>query len=277
MNTQLIKPLHPSLSDDGKILTLRLENGRANEMGKPELQAWSDLSDALEEGVIRAVITTSQRTSRSGKPIFISGANVTERAEWTSQQVRTHVRWQRNILQRLRRCPVFHVCVVDGIALGWGTEFLLTCDYRITTTRSTFGLPETSLGILPGAGGTSDLWSEIGPAHTLRLGMTGEQISAQEATRIGLTQETVADWQTGMTRAMALAQKSANCSPTATAAFKRALLAAMGRGPNFRQGLEARAYEHCVNTGEAAIGRKNFKKILKGETVSWGSFTPFQP
>ena len=112
------------------------------------------------------------------------------------------------------------------------------------------------------AGGTSDLWVEIGPAQALRLGMTGERISGEESCRIGLTQEVVDSWETGMERAKALATKASKCSPTATAGFKRALLAAIGRGPNFRQGLEARAYEHCVNTGEATIGRENFKQII---------------
>ena len=128
-----------------------------------------------------------------------------------------------------------------------------------------------------GAGGTSDLWMEIGTAHALRLGMTGERISGTEAQQIGLTQETTDEWESAMNRALQLAERSLRCSPTAVAAFKRALLASTGRGPNFRQGLEARAYEHCVNSGDAAVGRENFKSILAGEAVQWGPFTPFRP
>ena len=140
---------------------------------------------------IRSVITTSQRLSRSGKPIFIAGADVTERTGWSNEQVKTHVRWQRETLAALRKAPVFHCALVHGVALGWGTEFLLCCDYRVGTPTARFNqirLPETSLN-LPGAGGTTELWMEIGIAHAMRLGMTGEQIGSVEATRIGLIQE----------------------------------------------------------------------------------------
>ena len=277
MNTDAFSILNPSISEDGTLLRLDLDHGRANEMGSAQIKAWEALCDLLEGGSARALITTSQRTSRRGKPIFISGADVTERKDWNEQQVRSHVRWQRNTLNRLKRCPVFHVGVVDGIALGWGMEFLLTCDYRIATARSTFGLPETGLGILPGAGGTSDLWTEIGVPQALRLGMAGERIDGTEAQRIGLVQEAVEEWQDGMDRAAQLAELVKTRSPTAAAAYKLAMLSAIGRGPNLRQGLEARAYEHCVHTGEAAIGRANFKKIIAGEEVEWGDFEPFQP
>jgi len=277
MQLDNIKILNPKLSDNGKILSLHLNHGRANEMGSELIQAWSDLAAILDSGDIRVLITTSQKKSKRGKPIFISGADVTERTGWSDQDVRTHVRWQRNTLQKLRKAPTFNICLVDGIALGWGTEFLLTCDYRLCTPQATFGLPETQLGILPGAGGTSDLWLEIGIAQALRLGMTGERIDGNEAQRIGLTQEMAENWDSGMARAMELGEAVCKRSPTAVAAYKRAMLAAIGRGPNFRQGLESRAYEHCVNTGEAAIGRENFKAILSGKGVEWGPFTPFHP
>ena len=266
--------LNPSLSDKAHTLTLNLDHGRVNEMGSEQLKSWENLCTFLKKGTVQTLITTSQKKSRSGKPIFIAGANVKERAGWGEQQVRSHVRWQREILKNLRQVPVFHICIVDGMALGWGLEFLLTADYRLTTSRSLFGLPETSLGILPGAGGTADLWQEIGIAHALRLGMSGEKIDAQEAFRIGLCQENHSDWTTAMKRAHILAKRVARNSPTAVAAFKRALLASIGKNQNDRKDLEARAYEHCVDSGEAAIGRANFGSK---EVAPWGNFQPFYP
>ena len=271
MNLAELSILNPQLED--RVLTLNLNHGRANEMGSDCLRAWEALSDQLEKGEIRAVITTSQRSSRRGKPIFISGADVTERSGWSSEHVKSHVRWQRQVLQNLRNAPVFHIAVVDGVAFGWGTEFMLCCDYRISTARSTFALPETSLGILPGAGGTSELWMEIGVAQALRLGMTCERIDGEEAVKIGLVQECTADWSSAIERAKALAKLATLRSPTATAAFKQALLSSRGRDRDQRTELEAQAYEHCVNSGEAAIGRENFKSILAGEAVKWGSFS----
>ena len=265
----------PTLSGDKKTLVLNFSHGKANEMGSECLRAWEAVTDFLSEGTVRTLITTSQKKSRSGKPIFISGADVTERKDWSDEQVKEHVRWQRRVLQALRQAPIFHIAVVDGIAFGWGTEFMLCCDYRITTKQSIFALPETGLGILPGAGGTSELWMEIGVAHALRLGMTGEQIPGTEAVRIGLCQEECLDWRDGMLRAKNLSDLVGQKSPTAIAAFKNALLASRGQTQENRAELEAKAYEHCVDSGEAAIGRANFKKILAKESVQWSPYRSF--
>ena len=166
---------------------------------------------------------------------------------------------------------MFHVCVVGGVALGWGTEFLLTSDYRIASDEAVFGLPETGLGILPGAGGTSELWSQIGMPHALRLGMTGERIDADEAARIGLVQERYPSIDEGINRARALCDMVARRSPTALSVFKRAMLDSAGHDLEHRCELEARAYEHCVDTGQAALGRAQFDRIRKGETPDWGT------
>ena len=128
------------------------------------------------------------------------------------------------------------------------------------------------MGIIPGAGGTSELWMEIGIAHALRLGMAGERIRAREATRIGLTQESVDNWDIGTKRATQLMQSALTRSPTAAAAFKSALLQSKGLHTLARVSLETQAYNHCVDTGEAQIGRQHFKEILKGKMIEWGSF-----
>ena len=252
------------------VLTIELNHGRANEMGSAALDDWEQVCAFLETGGARAVVTLSRRRSRKGTPIFIAGADVTERQGWSDAQVKTHVRRQRQVLSRLRRVPAFHVAVVDGVALGWGTEFLLCCDYRVSGPNATFGLPETGLGILPGAGGTSELWTMVGVSQALRLGMTGERISPAEAVRIGLLQESVPSLDEGVQRAHELAARVARNSPTAVAAFKAAVLASVGQPGIARSELEARAYEHCVDSGEAAIGRASFKQILAGEGADWG-------
>ncbi len=262
--------LHANVSEDGNILKITLDHGRVNEMGSTELRDWESITERLNDGQFRALLTTSNKVTRSGKRIFIAGANVTERADWTSDQVKAHVRWQRTTLADLRQASVFHVTIVDGLALGWGTEFMITADYRIGTTDARFALPETSIGILPGAGGTSELSRIIGPNQTLRLGMTGEQISAEEALRIGLIDELFESKDEAIARGTELAKLAAKRSPTATAAFKKGVLTSLSMAAGERAELEARAYELCVDSGEAAIGRANFKAITAGESVAWG-------
>jgi enoyl-CoA hydratase/carnithine racemase len=276
MSVISLTSLHPTLSADGSVLRININHGAVNEMGSVELRDWSALTAHLEVGSAGALITTSDKVTRSGKAIFIAGANVTERVGWSDDQIKTHVRWQRTTLAGLRRAPVFHITVVDGLALGWGTEFLLTADYRIATTAARFALPETGIGILPGAGGTSELSRIIGPNQALRLGMTGERITGEEALRIGLVDELFENADDALARAEALATLAARRSPTATAAFKKGVLASLAMSEDDRTELEAKAYEHCVDTGEAAIGRANFKAITSGEQVQWGPRTDLE-
>ncbi len=266
-----------NLTTEGGVALLELDHGKANEMGMSQLAAFEALPAQLAEQGVRALVTWSRRRSRRGTPIFISGADVTERRGWSRDRIATHVRYQRSVLARLRRAPVFHVAVVNGVALGWGTEFMLTCDYRIATPEAIFGLPETGLGIVPGAGGSSELVAFIGLPQTLRLGMTGERIGAEEALRLGLIQEIAPTVEAGLERARVLVNRVARNSPTAVAAFKAACLAGLGRPGPERQEIEARAYEHCLDAGEAAIGRANFKQIRAGETPPWGPLKRFEP
>lgn len=255
---------------EGTIVTLEFDHGRANEMGSAQLEALAAITETLEGGQVRAMITVSRRVSRKGTPLFVAGADVTERADWDDDRVKAHVRFQRSVLARLRRAPVFHVAVVHGVALGWGTEYLLTADYTVATPTARFGLPETGLGIVPGAGGTSELWARLGVAHTLRLGMTGEHIDATEALRIGLVQEVVDDLDAGLARAQALGEAVARRSPTAVAAFKQGVLDSVGEPLPNRTTNEDTAYTRCVDTGDAAVGRAHFKAIVDGQSVPWG-------
>lgn len=275
MTLPALSRLH--LSVEGSTALLRIDHGKANEMGTAALDDLDALCGALETGEIRTLLTYSDRTSSKGTPIFISGADVTERVGWDDARVKAHVGRQRATLARLRAAPLFHVAVVHGLALGWGTEFCLVADWRIATPGARFGLPETGLGILPGAGGTADLPALVGLQQALRLGMTGEVIAAAEARQIGLVDELADDLAAGLARARALADMVARRSPTAVAAFKAAALEAIGRDPSARRALEARAYEHCVDTGEAAIGRANFAGIVAGQGAPWSPFRPFRP
>lgn len=267
------------LSVVGRTALLELDHGKANEMGRDQIGEWEALTQWLESGAVSTLITFSRRLSSKGSPIFIAGANVTERTGWPVEAVKAHVRRQRKALARLRLAPVFHVGVVHGIALGWGTEFLISCDYRIATPTAKFALPETGLGIVPGAGGSSELASMIGPNQALRLGMTGEMIGADEAHRIHLVDELASDLEAGLARANALAARVATRSPTAVAAFKRAVLGGIGKDTDIRQEVEAQSYEHCADSGEAAVGRAHFAEIAAGTgfQAPWAEYREWKP
>ncbi|MFO7564186.1 MAG: enoyl-CoA hydratase/isomerase family protein [Enhygromyxa sp.] len=270
-----IAALHPRLDAERQLLILELDHGKANEIGGEQLDAFARLCELLEDPArgqpITCLCTTSRRVSGRGKPIFIAGANVTERAGWDDERVKAHVIRQRKLMQRLRRLPLFNVALSSGVTLGWGTEYMLTADYSIATRAASFGLPETGLGIIPGARGTAELASLIGPAQALRLGCIGETIDASEALRIGLVQELADDVDHGLARVEALAEQLRRRSPLAVASFKQALLDGLGRSEPERVELESLAYERCVDSGEAAIGRAAFADIRAGKTPAWGS------
>ena len=259
------------IDGQGHTWVLVFHHGKANEVGNAVLEEIEQLGKDLEAPTgPQSLISLSLRRSSKGTPIFIAGANVTERTGWDNERVKRHVRQQRAILQKLRQAPIFHICLISGLALGWGTEYLITADYKIATPEAAFALPETGLGILPGAGGTSELASLIGPAHTLRLGMTGERIKAEEALRIGLVQEMSKDLPQALERALTLTNLISRKSPIAIAAFKQGLLSSLGKSSEQRSEIEAQAYERCVDSGEAAIGRRDFHLIKSGETPNWG-------
>lgn len=260
------------LVSNPKIWLLEFSHGKANEMGVDTLDELEKLIHRLSasEGP-NVLISFSRKKTRRGTAIFIAGAHVTERQDWSQEQVFKHVRRQRSLMHALRQAPVLHICIPNGMALGWGCEFLITADYKIATPDSCFALPETGLGIIPGANGSSELVALIGLAHTLRLGMTGEKIDAPEALRIGLVQEVSDDLSSALERAYQLADLNRRLSPTATATFKKVVLSCLGEPVETRCEIEAQAYEHCVESGQAKIGRIAFDSIRQGKSVDWGT------
>lgn len=260
-----------AVSERGDVVTLTFDHGKANEMGTAEIAELERLAgDLRADPDVRALISTSRRVTSKGTPIFVAGANVTERVGWDETRVLAHVARQRAALAAVRDAPVLHVCVVGGVAFGWGTEWLLCADYRIAAPGARFALPETGLGIVPGAGGTAWLADEIGLAQALRLGMTGEVIEPEEARALGLVQEVVGSLDEGLVRADALAAAAGRRSPTANAAFKAAARRARGLPGPEREAAEAAAYTLCVRSGEAALGRARFEAATHGEAQPWG-------
>lgn len=274
MDLTAIAGLHPSFDEQHQLLILELDHGKANEVGTEQLDAFEALCAMLEQDDrVRTLCTTSRRHSKRGTPIFIAGANVTQRVGWDVTTVKQHVIRQRALMQRLRQLPVFNIVMPSGVTLGWGAEYVLTGDYAIATETATFGLPETGLGILPGARGTAELAMVVGAAHALRLGCTGETDDAAAALRIGLVQEIVASVDAGLDRVRSLAALIRRRSPTAVAAYKRALLSSAGVDESARLDHERQAYELTVDSGDAAIGREHFAEIRQGKTPPWGPRT----
>jgi enoyl-CoA hydratase len=114
------------------------------------------------------------------------------------------------ILQKIENSSKIMIAAVNGYALGGGCELALACDIRIATEQAKFGLPELSLSIIPGAGGTQRLARMIGKGRAMDMILTGEIISAKKAEEIGLVSTVVPMedlWETVFNKAMKIMQK----------------------------------------------------------------------
>ncbi len=138
---------------------------------------------------IRVLIITG-----AGKA-FQAGADIADLAAMTPIKL---LRWNEGLvrvnaaLEKLRQ-PV--IAAVNGVALGGGLEFALACTLRVASIRAKFGLPEVTLGIIPGTGGTQRLPRLIGKGRAARMVLTGEIIRAEEAEKIGLIDQVTPEGQ----------------------------------------------------------------------------------
>jgi enoyl-CoA hydratase len=134
-----------------------------------------------EDDEIRAVIING-----SGEKAFCAGADLTEFLTAPSVIDARRIRSRRDIWRLLDEIPQPTICALHGYVLGSGLEIALFCDLRICSEDAIFGMPEASLGIIPGAGGTQLLPRTVGVARALEILLAGERIDAHRAFRIGL-------------------------------------------------------------------------------------------
>ena len=122
---------------------------------------------------------------------FVAGADISELAEQGPVAGKARARRGQEIFRRFETSPKPVIAAVNGFALGGGCELAMACHVRIASEKATFGQPEVKLGIGPGYGGTQRLARLVGKGRALELVLTGEQIDAQEAYRIGLVNKVV--------------------------------------------------------------------------------------
>lgn len=179
-----------------------------------ELQA---AFDALEkDDTVRCVIITG-----AGEKAFVAGADITEFPNWTpniAEDVSEKGVRVFGLIENFRT-PV--IAAINGFALGGGLELALVCDIRLASDNARVGLPEVTLGISPGYGGTQRLCDLINLGEAKMMLYTGAPIKADKALALGIVQE-VYPREELMTQAMALAKKIAANGPLAVSAVKRA-------------------------------------------------------
>jgi enoyl-CoA hydratase len=125
----------------------------------------------------------------AGEKAFIAGADIKVLAEQGVLEGKQNALLGQALSNRIERCEKPVIAAINGFALGGGLEIALCCDFRYATTNARLGLPEVSLGIIPGYGGTQRLPRLIGKGLALELILSGEMIDAEQALRIGLVNQ----------------------------------------------------------------------------------------
>lgn len=197
------------------------------------LQAFRDHDEA------RVIVITG-----AGDKAFIAGADIGEFAERSPVEQRA-VMSERSVFQEITEFPKPVIAMINGFALGGGCELALACDVRIAARSAKLGQPEIKLGIIPGGGGTQRLPRLIGTGRALRMILTGEMITGEDAERIGLVDILVDDAEL-RGKTMELAKAMAAHSPLTLRLAKAAVRAAeempMGAGLAYERELFITAF-----------------------------------
>ena len=229
---------------DGDLVWLTIERPEVmNCLSFPTLRRFRLLLEELREDLsIRCILITG-----AGEKAFCAGADLKERKTMPLEMVPHFVRNIRALMDDVADMPQPTIAVVGGFAFGGGTELMLSCDLRVADPGAKFGLTETSLAIIPGAGGTQRLPRLIGRSRAKDLILTGRRLDATEAERIGLVNR-VSEPGEVVACATEVAQSIAANGPVAVRAAK----AAVDEGGELpiSEGLEfeARCYERTLET-----------------------------
>jgi len=192
---------------------------RMNSLSRDLLLAFGRLSrEVASNPSVRAVVVTG-----AGDKAFCAGADLKERRGMSENDIRLQVDLYRSELGPLDRCPKPVVAAINGVALGGGLELALVCDLRVAASHAELGLPETSLGIIPGAGGTQRLPRLVGEARAKEMILLGRRLSAGEALAWGLVNRVTPSGTSVVDDAVAWLQPVAEGAPVAQAAALEAI------------------------------------------------------
>jgi len=192
---------------------------------------------------------------------FCAGADLAERRTMSKLQVAKFLSGLRAVLGKLENLPMPTLAAIDGPALGGGLELSLACDLRIAgATVTKIGLPETRLGIIPGAGGTQRATRLIGLSKTKDLIYTARTLTAPEALQIGLVDYVSPEGSSAFDRALLLAEKISDNAPLALRAAKLAISRALDLPLESGLDFERASYEHLLPSKDRMEALQAFKE-----------------
>ncbi|TGK18605.1 crotonase [Leptospira fluminis] len=209
-----------NVSKDAGIAILEINRPSALNALNEELlvQIREEFRKLEQDGTIRVAIVTGQ-----GKA-FVAGADIAKMRDLDAAPAESFSGVGQDAFDTIQNSGIVSIAAINGFALGGGLELALACDVRIGSEKAKLGLPEVSLGLIPGFGGTQRLARLIGYGRAIELVLSGDMISAEEAYRIGLLNRLVREGEDLLESSKQLAKSILKKGPIAVRTAKRIVL-----------------------------------------------------
>lgn len=240
---------------EGKVATITIDRPKAlNALDPATISELSAALDQLEASDAAGAILTG-----GGEKAFVAGADIKVLSDVrTADRARGYARQGQAVLGKISASSKPVIACVNGYALGGGLELALACHFRYASERAKLGLPEVTLGLIPGYGGTQRLSRLVGRGIATELILTGEPVNAAEALRIGLVNQVFPDKEAMIAAATETLQTIGTRGPVAVKlaleALERGLDGALGAGLQ----VEADLFGVACSTEDAAEGTTAF-------------------
>lgn len=238
------------------VFTLTLN--RPHAMNSHNTQMALDLINCLEqlkkEEDLRVLIITG-----SGERAFCTGADLKERKGMTNDAWRYQHDIFENAFELIRTFPYPVIAAINGYALGGGMEMALSCDFRICAEDAKMGLPEATIGIIPGVGGTQLLPRSIPIGLAKELLFRGNQITANRAKEINLVNDVVLNSEL-QDKVLSIARDIGKNAPLSLKSIKQAINKGMQTDINTALSIELDQYYKCANSEDRLEGIKAFNE-----------------
>jgi enoyl-CoA hydratase len=207
---------------------------------------------ARDDDSVKAIVLTG-----GGEKAFVAGADIAELAQMNPISGKATASRGQEVFLTIERFPKAVIAAINGFALGGGCELALACHIRIASEKAQLGLPEVTLGIIPGYGGTQRLARLVGKGKALEIICTGDRVTAADAEKIGLVNKVVPAEEL-MSAAEAMARKIASRGPVAVRFAIEAVMS--GSDMPFEEGqfLEATLFGLLCATEDMKEGMNAF-------------------
>ncbi|MEE1946544.1 enoyl-CoA hydratase-related protein [Pedobacter sp. KR3-3] len=232
---------------------------KLNALNKEVLTELADVvAQAVANPEVRGILLTG-----AGEKAFVAGADISEFQNYNLAEGKELAqKGQENVFNAIENCPKPVVAAINGFALGGGLELAMACHIRIASENAKLGLPEVTLGLIPGYGGTQRLTQLVGKGRAIEMITTADMVTAEKAAQMGLVNEVVPQAML-LAKAEEILGKIKLRAPLAVASAIKAINAAGGdkTGNGFQ--VEIEEFSKCFGTADFKEGVTAFLEKRK--------------